>query len=160
MSDELIVVGVDGSPASLAAMHAAYEEARLRHAPLHVVTAWQLAWSEIAIDAPVVVKKIVEHNADILESALATVDHGRPEGIDVSGELRNGDPATELLDAASDATLLVVGTRGTSGLVGTLIGSVAHAAIQHAKCPVLIVPPARDVDAIASHDADLRRGEE
>lgn len=135
-----IVIGVDGSPASLAALREALEEARLRHAHLQVVMAWQLTWSEIAIETPVVVQKIVEHDAQILEAALASIDHGRAAGVDVSSELVNGHAATALIDAASDATLLVVGTRGTSGLTGTIIGSVAHAAIHHAKCPVLVVP--------------------
>ena len=135
-----IVVGVDGSAASLAALREALEEARLRSAPLRVITAWQLTYSEIAIETPVVVQKIVEHNAEMLEAALASVDHGRATGVEISSELVNGHPATELLAAASDATLLVVGTRGTGGLSGTLLGSVAHAAIHHAKCPVLVVP--------------------
>jgi nucleotide-binding universal stress UspA family protein len=141
MVEPKIVVGVDGSPASLAALREALEEARLRHAQLQVVMVWQLTWSEIAIETPVVVQKIVEHNAQILEAALASIDHGHAAGVEVSSELVNGHPATALIDAASDATLLVVGTRGTSGITGTIIGSVAHAAIHHAKCPVLVVPP-------------------
>ena len=139
--DAKVVVGVDGSPASLAALREALEEARLRHASLRVVMAWQLASAEIAIDTPGVVQQIVEHNARILEAALASIDHGRAAGVEISTDLINGHPATALLDAASDATLLVVGARGTSGLAGTIIGYVAHAAIHHAKCPVLVVPP-------------------
>jgi nucleotide-binding universal stress UspA family protein len=135
-----VVVGVDGSSTSIAALHAAVEEARLRCAPLHVVVAWQLSYSEIAIETPTVVQKIVEHNAQILETALALVDDCERAGVDISSELLNGHPATELLAAASDASLLVVGTRGTSGIAGTLLGSVAHAAIHHARCPVLVVP--------------------
>jgi len=141
MSEPRIVVGIDGSPTSLAALRAALEEARLRRAPLRVVMAWQLTWSEIAIEAPVVVQKIVEHNARILEDAMASIDHGHAAGVDVSSELVNGYPATELVAAATGARLLVVGARGTSGISGTLIGSVAQAAIHHAKCPVLVVPP-------------------
>jgi nucleotide-binding universal stress UspA family protein len=140
MLEPKIVVGVDGSPASRAALRAALEEARLRHAPLRVITAWQLTYSEIAIETPVVVKKIVEHNAQMLEAALASVDPGATAGVEISSELVNGHPATELLAAAADATLLVVGTRGTSGIAGTLLGSVAHAAVHHANCPVLVVP--------------------
>jgi nucleotide-binding universal stress UspA family protein len=147
MPQAKIVVGVDGSPASLAALHEAIEQARLRAAPLHVVTAWQLTSSEIAIETPAVVQRIVEHNSRILEEALDSIDHGRAADVEISTELINGHPATALLDAASDATLLVVGTRGTSGLIGTIIGSVAHAAIHHAKCPVLVVPPPADGDA-------------
>ena len=140
MPEPRIVVGVDGSPASLAALREALEEARLRHAQLQVVTAWQLSYSEIAIETPVVVKKVVEHNTQILDSALASIDHGEPAGVKVTGDVVNGHPATALLDAAKGATLLVVGTRGTSGLAGTIIGSVAHATIHHAPCPVLVVP--------------------
>jgi nucleotide-binding universal stress UspA family protein len=136
-----VVVGVDGSEASFAALREALEEARLRHASLRVVMAWQLTYSEIAIETPVVVQQIVEHNARILEQALESIDLDQAADVEVSTDLINGHPATALLDAASDATLLVVGTRGTSGLIGTIIGSVAHAAIHHAKCPVLVVPP-------------------
>ena len=136
-----VVVGVDGSAASLAALREALEEARLRHASLRVVMAWQLTWSEIAIETPVVVQKIVEHNTRTLEQALTSIDHGRAAGVDVSSDLINGHPATTLLDAAADATLLVVGTRGASGFSRTIIGSVTHAAIHHATCPVLVVPP-------------------
>ena len=135
-----VVVGVDGSPTSIAALHAAVEEARLRGAPLRVVAAWQLTYSEIAIESPTVVQKIVEHNARIVEMALAEVDDGERAGVEIESELLNGHPATELLAAASDATLLVVGTRGTSGFTGTPLGSVAHAAVHHARCPVLVVP--------------------
>ena len=135
-----IVVGVDGSPASIAALHAAVEEARLRRAPLRVVTAWQLTYSEIAIETPTVVQKIVEHNAQIVERALASIEAGERADVEITSELLNGHPAAELLAAASDATLLVVGARGTSGIAGTLLGSVAHAAVHHARCPVLVVP--------------------
>ena len=141
-----IVVGVDGSEASLAALREALDEARMRGASLHVVMAWQLSWSEIAIESPAVVQRVVEHNARILEGALSSIDHGRSAGVDVSSDLINGHPATALLDAAADASLVVVGTRGTSRIPGTVIGSVAHAVIHHARCPVLVVP-ARGADS-------------
>ena len=142
--DAKVVVGVDGSAASLDALREALEEARLRHASLRVVMAWQLTWSEIAIETPIVVQQIVEHNHRILEQALTSIVHGNDAGVKVSSDLINGHPATALLNEASNATLLVVGTRGTSGIAGTIIGSVAHAAIHHARCPVLVVPPRRD----------------
>jgi nucleotide-binding universal stress UspA family protein len=140
MAEPRIVVGVDGSPGSLGALRVALEEARLRHAPLRVVMAWQLTWSEIALETPAMVKQVEDHASEVLDTALASVDHGREAGVEVSGELVNGHAATALLEAARDATLLVVGTRGTGGVSGTLVGSVAHAAIHHARCPVLVVP--------------------
>ena len=54
-------------------------------------------------------------------------------------EARN--PADALLDAARDAGLLVVGTRGHGGFKGLLLGSVSQQASHHAPCPVVIVPP-------------------
>jgi len=142
MTNPKIVVGVDGSPGSLCALRVALEEARLHQAPLHVVTAWQLSWPEIAAETPTVLKKVEGHAAEILETALTSVDRGRAAGVDVSGELVNGPAASALLVAARDATLLVVGTRGVGGVTGTLLGSVAHAAVHHARCPVLVVPAA------------------
>ena len=141
MADPKIVVGVDGSAGSLGALSMTVEEARLRQAPLRVVMAWQLTWSEIALETPALVKKVEDHAAEMLEVALASIDRGRA-GIEVSSELVNGHAATVLLEEARDATLLVVGTRGTGGVAGTLVGSVAHAAIHHAGCPVLVVPGA------------------
>ena len=140
MSEPRIVVGVDGSPSSLAALGVAFDEARLRHAHLQVVTAWQLTYSEIAIETPMVVKQIAEHNAEILSSAIDSIAADRKAGVEVTPDLVNGHPASELLAAAEGATLLVVGTRGTSGLAGAIVGSVAHSLIHRATCPVLVVP--------------------
>jgi len=140
MTGPRVVVGVDGSPGSLDALRVALEEAQLRQAPLRVVMAWQLTWLEIALETPALAEQVEEHAAEVLEAALASVDHGRGAGVEVSGELVNGHASTVLLEAAHDATLLVVGTRGTGAVSGTLVGSVAHAAIHHARCPVLVVP--------------------
>ncbi len=146
MMQPKVVVGVDGSPGSLAALRVALEEARLRQAPLRVVLAWQLTWSEIALETPTLLNKAEDHASAVLAAALASIDHGRAAGVDVSGELVNGSAADALLVAARDATLLVVGTRGIGGVTGTLVGSVAHAAVHHAPCPVLVVPrPGDDI---------------
>src|SRR5665811_2302619 len=97
MIEPKIVVGVDGSAGSLAALRVALEEARLRHAPLHVVMAWQLTWPEIALETPMLLTKAEEHAAETLEAALTSVDHGRAAGVDVSGELLTGHAAAALL---------------------------------------------------------------
>jgi nucleotide-binding universal stress UspA family protein len=135
-----IVVGVDGSEGSLRALRAAFEEARLRKAPLRVVVVWQLTWSEIAVETPETLKQAEDQAERVLDAALASVADGAGSAVEVSGELVNGHAATALVEAARDATLLVVGTRGTGGVAGALVGSVAHAAIHHARCPVLVVP--------------------
>jgi hypothetical protein len=58
------------------------------------VTAWQLTWSEIALETPTLVKHVEEHAAELLEAALASVDHGRGTGVEVSGEWVNGHAST------------------------------------------------------------------
>ena len=54
-----------------------------------------------------------------------------------------GRPAENLLRLSEGAQLMVVGTRGRSGLVGALLGSASHALITHSHCPVVVVKPAR-----------------
>jgi len=48
-----------------------------------------------------------------------------------------------LLEAARDADMLVVGTRGRGGFAGLVLGSVSHRCAQHAPCPVVVVPSPR-----------------
>ena len=139
MVESEIVVGVDGSAGSVVALRVALEEARVHGARLHVVLAWQLTWSEIALETPALVKKVEEHAAEVLEQVLEAVSADR-DGVEISSEIVNGHASAVLLEAAWGAKLLVVGTRGTGGVRGTLVGSVAHAAIHHSRCPVLVVP--------------------
>jgi nucleotide-binding universal stress UspA family protein len=141
---ETIVVGVDGSPGSLQALRWAAEEARLRRARLHAVLAW---------DAPVKVTggvwaipnadELAEYGRRALERLRAVVDaHASEcEGIDVEVSAVHGAASAVLLEAAREASQLVVGTRGHGGFVGLLLGSVSQQCTHHAPCPVVIVPP-------------------
>jgi nucleotide-binding universal stress UspA family protein len=56
--------------------------------------------------------------------------------------VREGQPAEVLVEAAEDADLLVVGSRGLGGFRGLLLGSVGQQCAHHARCPVVIVPKA------------------
>jgi nucleotide-binding universal stress UspA family protein len=140
MGEPRIVVGVDGSRTSFAAVRAAVEEAKLRQVPLHIVIAWQLSSPDIAIESPPVVQHVVEHNQEILEQALNAIDEYDSARVFVSGELVNGPPVATLLTAAEGSVLLVVGACGTSDRPEPYVGSVTHEVLHHAPCPVLLVP--------------------
>ena len=60
--------------------------------------------------------------------------------VDVLTELVEGDAAQALLDRSARADLLVVGARGLGGFAGLLLGSVSQRCVQHAACPVVVVP--------------------
>lgn len=133
-----IVVGVDGSTSSYAALDWALEEARLRSGQVHIVSAWHYpVIGDAAGRAP-------DRDAfgDHARQAHAeAVRHAADAGVDVTGEVTVGHPAEVLLGAAAGADLLVVGSRGHGGFANMLLGSVSTQAVHHAECPVLVVRP-------------------
>src|SRR5207244_12901392 len=68
---------------------------------------------------------------------------GGAEGVDVERSVIEDSPARALREAAQDADLVVVGTRGLGGVSGLLLGSVSQQVVHHAPCPVVVVPPAK-----------------
>ena len=132
---ERIVVGVDGSDGSRRALEWAVGESRLRNGSLLVVQAWQApfepTWGTLGQD-------IERFRADA-ERALDAVVADVASDVQVEKLLVNGSAAAEILNAARDATLVVVGSRGRGGFAGLLLGSVSQQVAQHAACPVVIV---------------------
>ena len=133
-----IVVGVDGSPSSRAALRWAISQARTTGARVQAVTAWEFpalySWGPTHPyeDFAATAGKVL---AESVQEACGS------EGPDV--EIREsvvaGHPAQVLLDASARTALLVVGSRGHGGFDGTLLGSVSQHCAQHARCPVVIV---------------------
>ncbi len=148
-----IVVGVDGSESSKAALRWAVEEARLRGATLHAVHAWELPLSPGEDPSYVAVGEATEEHdlervARSLDVAASEALGASLEGVDTSGvELRpesvQSSPADALLRAAEDAEILVVGSRGRGGFRELLLGSVSQKVVHHAPCPVVVVRAAR-----------------
>ena len=143
-----IVVGIDGSPGSIAALRFAVEEARFRGAELRVVNAWHIppavygsGWAPAPIDLDEyrkLAKKALEESIEEAGAASA--------GVTVTPILREGQPADLLCLEAKNADLIVVGSRGLGGFRGLLIGSVSQQVVHHAPCPVVVVPSPPDED--------------
>lgn len=149
------MVGVDGSPGSIAALRLAVDQARYRGCVLRVVHAWTTpvflgAPDPFLLEVPVSGRAIDETMAQLESDARRVVDDaietvgGAETGVTFEPIVIDGRPAQSLLDVAKDADLLVVGARGHGGFLGLRLGSVSQQVTHHATCPVLIVPPPRE----------------
>lgn len=146
-----VVVGVDGSPVSDAAVAVAFDEAATRDVDLVAVHAWS-DFVGTGLYAPLLtVREWSEEDLSEVEDAewrvmveqLAGWRDKYPD-VNVQRVLVKERPAAALLDHAQRAQLLVVGSRGRGGLTSTLLGSTSRAVLHHAPCPVIVVGPDRD----------------
>jgi nucleotide-binding universal stress UspA family protein len=139
-----VAVGVDGSEPAGSAIEFAFEEAGLRQARLRVVH----VWSHPASYGPGSMQPLVydpqimaEEESRALNDALDVWREKYPD-VEVVSEVVQGGPARILGAVSARADLLVVGTRGRGGFTGLLLGSVSHALLHYAHCPVAVVPSA------------------
>ncbi len=132
----LIVVGIDGSDASKHALRWAVGQAELSGAELVALTAWHLPemYGYVSRDYDV-------DAANMLEGVLKEVLEP-PPAVTVRSRVVEGRAASVLIEASKDADLVVLGTRGRGGFEGMLLGSVSQHTVQHAACPVVVVPRA------------------
>lgn len=133
-----LIVGVDGSASSQAAVAFAVEEADLRRASVHAVWVWQ---------RPVVAfgdeeAARAERGRLLAETITGWTD--RYPDVEVTQEVRRGHPVEELARASTTALAVVVGRRGRGGYTGMRLGSVVHGLLHRAECPVITVPAASD----------------
>ncbi|MET8135202.1 universal stress protein [Streptomyces sp. NPDC005251] len=133
-----VTVGLDGSPESLAAAEWAAREARLRAVPVRLVNVWEPAPDPMA-QAPLLGAETHQHWSERIPREAAEGIRARHPGVDVSTEQLTGRPAEVLLKAADDAEILVLGTRGLSGVGGFMVGSVGLAVAAHSGRPVVFV---------------------
>jgi nucleotide-binding universal stress UspA family protein len=166
-----IVVGVDASPDARRALAWAAAEARLRQALLQVVHAyhaeklaepvyfgsqhtWDASVGAAGAPPPELTASVqrreafeaaVRSQADELLAALLGELGETVSGVEVQQTVvEDRHPAEALVRLSVDADLLVVGSRGRGGFSELLLGSVSHAAVLHAVCPVVVVPSSRD----------------
>ncbi|WP_448071006.1 universal stress protein [Georgenia yuyongxinii] len=139
--EKVVVVGVDGSEASLAAVDWAVAEARRTGWRLHIVCAYALpSFTAASLDGGYAAMD----DTAIQQGAQAVVDEAvartAGSGLVVTSALETGDPAGVLMDLSREASLVVVGTRGGGGFTDRLLGTVSSALPAHAHCPAVIVP--------------------
>lgn len=139
--DAPVVVGVDGSESSTAALRFAFAEAADRRASLTVVRTWRGIFLDESV--PRYPLKVDPHEIEEAERAALTeqVAPLRDAYPDVAVELVvvRGRPVRTLLEYGERARLLVVGSRGRSGFKGMLLGSTSRALVVHAPCAVAVV---------------------
>lgn len=137
-----IVVGVDGSASSMAAVNWALDEAELRGVGVQAVMAWQ---NPMLYNAPNVMAVSTLISGDDLAAAAASevariaAEAGQNRTASIAADAVEGHPAQALISTAHDAALLVVGSRGHGGFVGALLGSVSQHVVAHAECPVVVI---------------------
>jgi len=150
-----IVVGVDGSEPSHEALRWAAAEAELRGARIVAAHSWTFIPPTpigepgmIPMPAADYVGQMEAERAAALAELEAVIGEvfadGPPAGLEA--KLLEGDAEDALLREAADAELLVVGSRGRSGITSALLGSVSRHVVSHARCPVVVVKPPPAVD--------------
>lgn len=138
MSDKVIVVGIDGSKASVAALQWALEEAALRDAHLRAVGVVDIRMQPVVPLAGQLKTDLMEAMTRQVENAVGEAKHGS-SAVDIEQKITAGHPASELIELSQGAELLVVGRRGHSALAGLIMGSVATQVTAHADCPVVVI---------------------
>jgi len=140
-----ILVGVDGSDHSYRALHWAMLEALRRQLPLTVMSvhpasarpATEIYWPmPVHTDSDDDLEFARAEVGQLVDKAASHIGQAVPP---VTVSVVRGDPAEELLREATDADLLVVGSRGTGGFARLLMGSVSSKVAHHAPCPVAVI---------------------
>ena len=136
-----IVVGVDGSTASIAAVDFAAAEADRTGQELHAIHAWQepLVWRDTTEPDARFLQTLEASHRRILDDSLLAVSRQYP-ALGICASLVRGAPQSALLDAARGAALLVVGDHGVKGVSKLLLGSVSHSIVLNIQSPMVVIP--------------------
>lgn len=140
-----VVVGHDGSPASCAAVRWAAREAAELHGELHIVVAWLPDVGSWHHDPAAAGREAAEATAAQAERIAAPITHSRAI---VRTFVQQGAAADTVSAVARGAQVLVLGTRGHIGAVGTLLGSVSRRCVRLATEPIVLLGP----DAVAQDE--------
>lgn len=139
-----ILVGVDGSEFSDAAVRWAAREAALRHEPLKLLAVAERQGPHVTYDSETMQRsRKAQHDEGdrVLAAARQIVDEVLVDaGVDgLASEFRFAHPLATLIDASTDVRMVVVGCRGRSALDRLTLGSVSSGLVRHAHCPVAVI---------------------
>lgn len=144
MTQGKIVVGVDGSAESKAALSWAINQACLTRSRLVALTAWDsppiYGW-----EAAPTRQNLNTDAARGLAEVIDEITEGR-QPVEIEREVANGHPAKALLATAAEGDLLVLGNRGRGAFAAALLGSVTQYCTHHARCPVVVVRAPRNAE--------------
>jgi nucleotide-binding universal stress UspA family protein len=129
-----IIVAVDGSPSSLEAIRQGHRLAGLLGTHVLAVSAWH---QQNGLFPPMSYHPDEDCRQLLSNSLREAFYPAKPPAIETLAA--NGDPAEVLIRLSGDAAMVVVGSRGHSGVVGAVLGSVSGRIAAHAACPVLVV---------------------
>jgi len=138
-AQDVIVVGVDGSPASDRALEWAMQEGRRRGWTVEVVTAFGHAAHVGGMGESSVTRQAREAAETTQVHQIDKVAAYRDD-VELAFEVVEGPAVERLIDASKHAGLLVVGSRGYGLVHEMLVGSVAAGCIRNATCPVVVLP--------------------
>jgi nucleotide-binding universal stress UspA family protein len=139
-----IVVGVDGSAGSKAALAFALQEGLARGSTVEVVTTWLMGPAISDIATATTVEEEEQKARECQDDTLREVLEGFTERPTISQVVLQSYGGHALVEAAHDAALLVVGSGRKSLVARALLGSVSEYCVRHARVPVVVVPdPAR-----------------
>jgi nucleotide-binding universal stress UspA family protein len=139
VSTSRVIVGVDGSEPSRAALRWAAQDAARRGAELVVVHAydWRVVGARMQVGGGYA--DAMRENAErVVAAAVAEARSSRPS-LAVTGRTTVGPAAAVLLDCTEDGDLIVVGSRGRGGFRSLVLGSVSQQVATHARGPVVVV---------------------
>jgi nucleotide-binding universal stress UspA family protein len=138
-AEQLVVVGVDGSPESVGALKWAGDYAATAGARLRAVLAWRypaaVGSAPVGVAPASVSNEVRQQMTGTLTKAIAEAS----PGVSVEPQIGYGHPAEVLVNLSDEADLLVVGNRGHGAFTGMLVGSVSIHCVTHAHCPVVVV---------------------
>ncbi|MFE5887859.1 universal stress protein [Streptomyces sp. NPDC056462] len=146
-----VTAGLDGSRESRAAAEWAAREAQLLGLPLKLVHVREPVPAPMA-QAPLLGSETQQNWTERIPREAAEGIRLRHPGLDVISEQLSGRPAETLVDEAKDAELLVLGSRGMSGIGGFFVGSVGLGVVAHTERPVVLVRAGEQ--AADEHEAD------